>query len=328
MKIQHFIPIFFLAAFCTVRAQMNNAPGYSSGLALNAHPGKKMMATIKSESLDQSIKLLIDDREQYYFPFVPRSIVGGQEDLEQMLTTWRFAKVLQEIKNLPRSEGDAKCEMLFLTAFQLHTNICRAMIKYVTDSSAPTNNQSVDRTLMGMSAAMFIASDTARLDVLERQFAQLDQWQDEIKPLARLPNRFFDFEMPALTVMAIAPDFRLRVNVLRLAAWRSGNSDMLKQVDEACASIQMKSETVHLVTWNAETATDELPPPDSPLYPNKLVAAYTFYDWNDAMSLNYANTIFHTNSYDLPGITAEQKFVKKLESIVFRGLRNPDNTHL
>jgi hypothetical protein len=288
----------------------------------NLTPGKeRMLATLKNESLDQSIKLLIDDREQYSFPFVAKTIVGGQEDLEQMLSTRRLWKVLQEIKELPKSEGDAKCEMLFSTAFQLHTNISRAMIKYATDPSAPTNHSSVQGTLMGMSAAMFIAADTARLGMLEKQFAQLDQWRDEIKPLANLPNRIVDFEMPALTVRAIAPDFRLQVNVLRLAALRSGDAKMLKAVDEACASIQMKAETFSLVAWNAETKDFELLP-DSLRIPAR-VTVYTFYDWSFKMAVDYANSIFHTNSDELPGIKDEQLFVKKLESIVFKGTTSP-----
>lgn len=288
------------------------------------HPGKeRMLATLKDESLDQSIKLLIDDREQYFFPFRPSdlNIGGGQEDLEQMLSTRRSVKVLQEIKELPQSKGDEKCEVLFSTAFQLHTNICRAMIRYVTDPSAPTNNRSVLGPKMGMAAAMFIAADTARLGVLEKQFVKLDQWRDEIKPLANLTNRIIPF-LPALTVVAIAPDFRLQVNVLRLAALRSGDAKMLKEVDEACAGIQMTTNTIPIMAWNAETTAFELLP-DSPLDTSKGVTAYTFYDWNFKMAVDYANSIFDTNSDELPGIKDEQLFVKKLESIVFKGITSP-----
>lgn len=286
------------------------------------HPGKeRMLATLKNESLDQSTKLLIEDREQYFFPFVPKAIVGGQEELEQMLSTRRFVKVLHEMKELPKSEGDAKCEMLFSTAFQLHTNICRAMISYVTDTDAPTNNRSVEGPKMGMAAAMFIAADTARLVVLEKQFVKLDQWRDEIKPLANLTNRIIPF-LPALSVVAIAPDFRLQVNVLRLAALRSGDARILREVDEACAEIQMKTNTIPIVAWDAETTTFELLP-DSPLDTSKGVTVYTFYDWNFKMAVDYANSMLDRNSDELPGIKEEQLFVKKLESIVFNGTTSP-----
>jgi len=40
MKIQHLIPILFLVAFCTVSAQTNKAPDYSSAVAIVSNLGK------------------------------------------------------------------------------------------------------------------------------------------------------------------------------------------------------------------------------------------------------------------------------------------------
>jgi hypothetical protein len=155
---------------------------------------------------------------------------------------------------------------------------------------------------------MFIAADTARLDVLEQQFAQLDQWRDEIEPLAKLPNQRISTNVPALFDFVIAPDFRLQVNVLRLAALRSGNSEMLKRVDEECARIQMKSKTIPIVSWNAETTIFELRL-DSPLDKSKGVTEYTFYNWSDKMRPVSSGGLL---------LNIDQKtFVRELESIVF-----------
>ena len=283
------------------------------------HPGKeRMVETLKGENLDQSIRLLVDDRNQYFGPYARHIGVDLQEDLEDMLSTRRFVKVLQEIKELPRSKGDAKCELLFTMAFQSHTNICRAIIKVATDPSAPTNHQSLLGPIMGMAAAMFIAADTARLGVLKRQFATLDHWRAEIEPSAKLPDcRFLQGYMPALWDIVITPDRRLQVNVLRLAASRSGNARVLKEVDEACASIQMTSMTFPLVPWNAETTVFELLP-DSPLDTSKGVTEYKFYDWQDRMRGNHASYLGRTSSDNRPLVDEEQVFVKKLESIVFQ----------
>jgi hypothetical protein len=292
------------------------------------HPGKeRMLAILKHEKLDQSIEQLFDDREQYFFPFGGVSKVGEdvQQDLEQMLSTRRSVKVLQEIESLPKSEGKAKCDLLFSRAFQQHTNACRIMINWSLDPSAPPHRQNLLGTLMALSAAMFITADSTNLDILEEQFAQLDQWRAEIEPLARLQNRHITvITVPALYDSTITPDYRLQVNVLRLAALRSGNVEILKQVDEACQKIQMTTNTLPIVAWNAETTVYELLP-DSPLDTSKGVTTYTFYDWSDKMTRDHANYLYNVlhHANDLPTADEEKMFVKKLESIVLQ--RNTDN---
>ena len=174
---------------------------------------------------------------------------------------------------------------------------------------------------MTLSAALFITADATNLDILEKQFAQLDQWRAEIEPLAKLQNRHLtNIIAPALFDSTITPDYRLQVNVLRLAALRTGNAEMLKRVDEACAGIQMTTNILPIVAWNAETTVYELLP-DSPLDTSKGVTTYTFYDWNDNMTHDHANYIYlvRIHSNDLPAADEEKMFVNKLEAIVFSG---------
>jgi hypothetical protein len=293
-------------------------------IAPHRHPGKeRMLATLNNENLDQSIEQLFDDREQYFFPFAGMSNVGEdpQQDLEQMLSTRRSVKVLQEIESLPKSEGKAKCELLFSRAFQQHTNACRIMINWSLDPSAPPHHQDLLFSLMTLSATLLITADATNLDILEKQFAQLDQWRAEIEPLAKLQNRHMtNIIITALDDSVITPDYRLQVNVLRLAALRSGNAEMLKQVDEACAGIQMTTNTIPIVAWNAETTAYELLP-DSPLDTSKGVTTYTFYDWSYKMTHDHANYFYlvRIHSNDLPAADEEKMFVKKLEAIVFHG---------
>jgi hypothetical protein len=265
------------------------------------------MPSLKKESLDQSIELMVNEVSQYFMP-VRHQGFYSEDDLENVLSDRRTLKLLQEISALLKGRGSAACQLLFSTAFQRHTNACRAMIKYATDPSAPENHYSTLCSIMAMSAAMFIAADTARLDVLEQQFAQLDQWRDEIEPLAKLPNQRISVNVPALFDFVIAPDFRLQVNVLRLAGLRSGNSEMLKRVDEECARIQMKSKTIPIVPWNAETTIFEVWG-DSPLDKSKGVTEYIFYNWSDKMAPVLSGG-------DRVNIDQKQ-FVRELESIVF-----------
>jgi len=57
------------------------------------HPGKeKICGDSKGETLDRSSENISEDYEQYFFPFVPKTVAGGQEDLEQLISTRRFGK--------------------------------------------------------------------------------------------------------------------------------------------------------------------------------------------------------------------------------------------
>jgi hypothetical protein len=275
----------------------------------------QMLATLKHEHLDQSLTNIIDDLEQYDWPFMTRAGIDEQQEIENILATRRFAKVLQGIKKLSQKEGDLKCETLFDRGFRIHTNICRARTDQITDPSAPGNHQSVGGPLSGMSAAMFIEADTARLDLLERQFAMLVLWRTEIEPLAGQPNR----KIPAFPVISdsvITPDRRLQVNVLRLAALRSGNAKKLKEVDDACAAINMKTKKFPLVPWDAETTHYEIVP-NRGLDTSKGVTEYLLYDWSLEMNLKHARHIGEITPKDPLSIDEEQEFIKKLESIVF-----------
>jgi len=278
------------------------------------HPGKeKMVATLKGETLDRSSELVSGDYEQYFFPFVPRAVVGGEEDLEQLISTRRFWKVLLEMKELSETEERNRCERLFFDAFAKHTNICYAMAKWVTDPSAPENHRSVLGTRMAMAAAMFVAADTGKLDVLEKQIDRLRKWRNEFEPIAKLPDRRFPSNyVSAVEDLVITPDYRFQVNVLRLAALRSGNLGALKEVDEACAAIHMKSNTLPMVRWDAQTTILEVLP-DSPLDTSEGVTEYTFYDWSDTMTFN---RIRFGNTW--PADDEEKAFIEKLGSIVFQ----------
>lgn len=284
----------------------------------HGHPGKeKLLATLKNESLDVSIRGLLDDsdRVQYYFPFIPHSGVDVQDEIEELLANRRLLKVAQQIKSLSKSEGQAKCERLFISAFQQQTNACRIIINWSLNPSAPAHHQYLLCSQMSLAAAMFIAAETTNLDLLNKQFERLDKWRIEIEPSARLQNRRMT-NYPALFSSEITPDYRLQVNVLRLAALRLGNAETLEKVDEACQAIHMTTNTLPIVSWDAKTTVFELLP-DSRLDTNKGVTTYTFYDWSDKMKLDHARYRDQINSNDSPPADEEKMFVKKLESIVF-----------
>ena len=318
--------MIFLRAKNTAKARKPRLAQPTHTLSSHLGPGEeRILATLSGESLEQSIRLLIDDREQYFFPFAGRSSIGPdvQQDLDQMLSTRRLWKALQEIKELPQSQGDAKCESLFMRGFQIHTNVCRAIIKMATHPDSFTNHESVLGPKMGMAAAMFMAADTARLHLVERQFAVLDHWRTEIEPLAEQPDRrFVRGYRPALDDHVVTPDLRLQVNVLRLAALRSGNAQMLNEVDEACALVQMKTNTFWIPPWNAEIRYFELPS-ERAQNTYKDLTKYTFYDWSDKMKLNHESFLGVISPTVPPATNDEMAFVKKLESIVFKGKTPP-----
>jgi hypothetical protein len=70
MKIQHLIPILFLAAFCTVSAQTNNAPTNTNTRLLQAPGQDKSLATDSVRALPSPIELILNCGNVYSHKFI------------------------------------------------------------------------------------------------------------------------------------------------------------------------------------------------------------------------------------------------------------------
>lgn len=290
-----------IAAMTLVAAERDNPP-----MVVHQRPGtEKALAALKQEDLSQSIQVIITGGiEQYLIPGSRSSAYGRPPDLDRMLSNRRVIKVMQDIQALPEDERGQECNRLFSKALLAHTNACRTVIMHEQNPSSPANRQSMLSSKMGLSAALFITAELGRLDLLGKQLKTLDEWNKEIEPLAYTPSPN-PGHGTLLDDAYIAPDYELQVNVMRLGVLRAGNTELLKQVDVELASIGMRTNTLQIVPWNAETTAFEVFP--NPLDTSKGVTTYTFYYW--------------TGAYITRGSREDREiqksFVDRLRSIVF-----------
>ena len=302
-----FLPIAVLLAFiATKQKRPQESPRVSLNVAMvHQHPGKeKAQAVLAREDLTKSVAEVTGDEAQYLTPGYWPVDRTASIDLEMMLSNRRVIKLMQDIKNLPDDLREVECRRLFAVSFQKHTNACRTVVLHVLNPTSPKNEQSMLSTKMGLSAALFITAEIGRLDILGEQFKTLDQWCNEIEPLAYVPHPRAG---QTLENAWIAPDFRLQVNVLRLGVLRAGKEDTLSKVDLELVSIGMKTNYLSIVPWNAKTTEFEILP-DSPLDTSKGLVKYQLYDWDRA----YRRPLYPRSEWEL-----QKPFVRKLQAIIF-----------
>ena len=247
------------------------------------------IATLKTETLEQSIRNVITNDQQYY-GYSTGGKANPELNLERMLAARRAVKVIQGIEALEPGEREAACKRMFAQAFATHTNTFRVVLNMWEDPSAPPNKQSMLATQEGLCAAMFAAADLGLREVLSDEFAQLDWFQAEVldKRTARNPSAY-DGPMRELKAHVArfysVPDNRFQLNVLRLAASRGAEDgdNLLSLVDGELETnrVHLSSSEISVTAWDAQTTWFEGIHPRSggPMDTQKGVTRYVVFDW-------------------------------------------------
>lgn len=253
------------------------------------------LATLKAETLENSILNIITNDQQYH-GYITEAL-GADINLEQMLAARRVVKVLEDVKALPPGKRRAACIDMFTQALGIHTNAYRVMMSNVEDPSSPQNKQSLLASQIGLCAAMFTAADLGLLDVLSNEFAQLDWFQNEVVEKRMVRNASaYDGVMGQLrahvTRYYAVPDNRFQLNVLRLAASRhvKAEEEMLGLVDAELRTnrVQVRSMEIPVTAWDAHTTWfEQIGPVRSPMDTREGVTHYVFLEWlHDSDSRN------------------------------------------
>jgi hypothetical protein len=204
-------------------------------------------ATLRWESLDQSIRRLTIDREQYS-GYQGGSGINEQNNLERMLFSRRAVKVLQSIRALPAAEREAKCKQMFAQVFRVHTNAYRVILQQYENPSFPKKTRPTFAT-MALCAAMFAAAESGHGDLLADEFAQLDRFRDDLE--LRLFSRGLPDYIVQFGLLRVAqPDIRFQVNVLRLAGAVAPSANLINEVDQECLGRGMRMKKITIVGWD------------------------------------------------------------------------------
>ena len=257
------------------------------GNALSRDPRiDNLVAALKKERPPELINNLITNDQQYFDPGFSTSRSFAQIDLEIALSSRRFIKFLQSVEKLSKMDREITCRQFFSKAFQAHTNAIYVILNHEDNPSSAANDLSLFGTKEAICEAMFIIADIGRLDLLSAQFAQIDQFRKEIEPVIEIHKSKHPFGVWAMLQHSFVPDRRFEVNVLRLAAIRSGSKDKLEKFDAQCDAINMQKREVPIVAWDARKTWFERPVQRSVPF-DKIVLNLVAYDWAEDDSHNY-----------------------------------------
>ena len=143
-------------------------------------------------------------------------------DLETMLNNDRAVKVLEIIQKLTAQEREAACQNLFTKGFQLHTNTFYTKIRSFDDPALnPTLCLPCGRLTMLL--GMFATAESGNRDLLAKQFAQLDRFEEDAKSILDRRQDKATREFAPYFPLVFPPDNRAQVNLLYLVALRAAN---------------------------------------------------------------------------------------------------------
>ena len=256
-------------------------------------------SALSSMSMDKAMDNLIKDDQQYYKGYLPPNIRGYQYNLETMFLTRNSIALIERIKELPQDEQRNKCELMFSKAFRAQTNAAFEVLRYRENpSNNPPNHQSFVATRQAICAAMFMAADCGKLDLLSNEFSQLDFFRSKFdsEAVARTSNLW----SLSPTQNYLRPDNRFQVNVLRLAAVVSGNSNAVAKVDTECERANMKLRKIQINSWDARTMA--------------------FKSWNDQIDARTGMLELRTYDWDIGDYfdaDKQEAVVSRLQSVVF-----------
>ena len=278
-------------------------PMQYNGIPVHRARISAVVATLRQESLEESMDHLIAVKyyEQYLYPGFFGAMPFSQDDLEIMLSARRSIRVLQDIEKLRDRERESMCKRLFSKALEANTNSLNAVLRHEDDPTSKFEPQPGGSSVMTMALAMFIAADIGRLDILHEQFTQLDECRAAVHVGILACKAAHPASIVHLLERRAVPDNRFQANVLRLAACRSGNANVLEGVDAECERTGMRTHEIDIVPWDARTTWFEHLVA-TPMDTSKGVRRLQACDWDDD-GLEFPNE-------------AQERIVAKLRSIV------------
>jgi beta-lactamase regulating signal transducer with metallopeptidase domain len=201
----------------------------------------------------------------------------GEYDLEEVLSSRRAVKFLAELRAMPPGERLRQSTNLFVRVLREFEDGMHAVIE-TREHNLPLPTKYVNhRSMPPMCLALFAIAETGRRDVLAEQFDRLDAFQKRFEVLAEKAYENEYARKHWIERCVTTPRFQL--NVLRLVVLRDPKArDALNKIDAYCRSLNMTTNEIPIVAWNARTTYFENmgTGPDV----SKGVTTYVFYNWD------------------------------------------------
>jgi hypothetical protein len=269
---------FFIVALASGGvAGASPEPGFSYEVPEQRLQINARIKAIAEETHEETIDNILTNGNQFFGEGYGYNTLFGEYELERVIGARRAAKFLAELQAMPPGERLRQSTNLFVRVLREYEDGLQALIetrehnltlptKYVNYSPMPP-----------MCLALFAIAETGRRDVLAEQFDRLDEFQKRFEVLAEkaYPNE----DVRRSRIQLCVPEPRFQLNVLRLVVLRDPKAgDALNKIDAYCRSLNMTTNEIPIVAWNARTTYFEYRVGSTPDL-SKGVTTYVFYNW-------------------------------------------------
>jgi hypothetical protein len=218
---------------------------------VNVHTDRvnNFIKEIQTESLETSFSNLIND-QQYFYQGYHTNIKGASVDLETLLSSRRFLKVLQQFQSLTLKQANNLLDKFCKESIdEYKITVLDARNRNTTNSVSNTNPKtSKSHSLMGakyiVCASMLLAAHLGNSQKIWEQFEKMNQIiQDERKYIEE--NRNTEFGRIFISIMSLDHDCIVSVFMYAMIQAKI-NSDMVITLQS-----KLDKKEVPLVKWNA-----------------------------------------------------------------------------
>ena len=208
--------------------------------------------------------------------------IFGEYDLERVLGSRRAVKFLAELRAMPPGERIHQGTNLLLRVLREYED-CLHDVIHTREHNLTTTKYANYSPMPPMCLALFAIAETGRRDVLAEQFDRLDEFQKRFEVLAE--KAYPKENVRKSRIQGCVPEPRFQLNVLRLVVLRDPKArDALNKIDSYCHSLNMTTNELPIVAWNARTTYFEYRVGSKPDV-SKGVTTYVFYDWDESYRL-------------------------------------------
>jgi hypothetical protein len=244
----------------------------------------QLLATLKGESLQQSVANLTNDSQQYSYPGFKSSRKGEQDDVEVLLSARRVTKVLQTIARLGKEDAASQSRALFEQSFGRHQEIIDKVLASYETPGAPKNTESMLAATYAMSACMLGTALRGDTHELSRQLEQIDTFLKRTQERINKGNTLFPNNFWQLTRHFMEPDKRSVLNILIYSIISNEQmSGERSKVETVLKDFPRKE--VPIVAWDAKTGYYDYVHviEGIPIDRDKIDTTLVIYDWPDNM---------------------------------------------
>lgn len=260
---------------------------HKDGSQLHRDRISQLLASLKTESLRESVANLTNDSQQYYYPGYYSGKYGAQNELEILLSARRVTKVLQAVPRTDRADAISQFATLFQESLVRYQELIDRNLRSYEEPDGPKNAESVSAATYAISALMLATALSGGSDELVWQLEQIDTFVEATGLRIKKNESLFPDDFWQLARHFLEPDDRFVLNVLILSIM---NDDKMSSEQSSVKSMlkDFPQKEVPIVAWDAKTGYyDYVHVVEGiPIDRERIDRTLAIYDWPDGLQLD------------------------------------------